>query len=261
MTEAELVDAMASWPCAWAPTSSRGRSSRISSEPGKEQLARAIAEAAYAARRQVRGSDACSTSTSSAPARSTPIPTRSSYVPPWLRRAGAGARRAPLRPGLADRAGGAPRAGRRRPGAARPRHAPAGARGDEGRSTHAPPTGHRALPDAGVGDARAPGSSRRPRSTGCGARSPTSCRLDEPDPVAAWEQRLAELSAAPALDELGPRRAAVRGPGHRSHASGCCRRPLAAPPSSRPSTASCTRPTSPPRRCSPRPTPSAWRAS
>ena len=74
------------------------------------------------------------------------------------------------------------------------------------------------VPDSGLGCARPSRSRRRtPRSRGCGSRSCTSAALDEPDPVAAWGERMDQIERAKAaLNELSLDAVHLARPGDRS---------------------------------------------
>ena len=87
------------------------------------------------------------------------------------------------------------------------------------------------------------------------------CRLDEPDPAAAWRARGAELEAsARAAQRAPPLGAPLRRAGHRPH-GGAPRRARAGWAEATTAPTACrTCPTSPPRRCSRPPTPRAPRA-
>ena len=128
--------------------------------------------------------------------------------PAMAGRARPGAGRPPGGADLAVRAGGAIRARRRRPGADQSRPAAAGPRGDEG-----PQRGHHQLDASSC--ARPPAWATCSSTPGLGAAggagaaegrttSRTSARLDEPDPIAAWESatRRADGGVSTALNDL-----------------------------------------------------------
>ena len=143
----------------------------VSSEPGKEAMSRAIAEAAYAAGAKFVDLTVFDVYFKRARALNAERDTLG-YVPPWLgeRILALGEHRA--RADRAVGAGGTARPRRRRSRAHQPRPAAAGPRGDEG-----PQRRHHQLDDRPVPDARRgprscyPGWSRRPRWSGCGQRS------------------------------------------------------------------------------------------
>ena len=213
-TEAELVDALAELTVRLGANLQPGQILSISSEPGKEPLARAIADAAY--RHGALYVDLSVFDPHLKRSRALHAdPDTLEFVPPWL-----GARALAIgehrcAPGRADRTGGAAASwtGSTRPcsGSTCSRLCPRGCRC----SRHAPPTG--------------PQSPARPRGWATLVHPDLEpgvalarlwrevahiCRLDEPDPVAAWKQRLANLSATAArLDELGLDALRFDGPG------------------------------------------------
>ncbi len=231
----------------------------IGSEPGKEPLARAIAEAAYKA-----GAKFVDLSVFDIHLKRARVlhaaPDTLGFVPPWYgeRMRALGEHR--CAPDRAHRPGRAARHGRDRPGAARQGPAAAGARVDRDRQPAHHELDGRAVPDPGVGRAgppgrlgagraRAPVARRRARLPRRRARP--GGRLGGADGRADGGRRQARRAAA--------RRPALRGAGDRADRRRCCRRAGGIAPGSRPSTASSTRPTSRPRRCSPRPTPTRRR--
>ena len=187
----------------------------ISSEPGKEELARAIAEARVRARARSSSTSPCSTCTSSAPGRCTPTARRSATS----RRGSAS--------GCWRSASTAPR-GSRCPGRSAPR-----ALDDVDpeligldmlprvpESMKVVNDAHHQLDDRPLPDTRpgrrscTPGWSRRPHSSGCGRRSRTCAVSTSPIPSRPGRAGSSELKrVSGALTELRLDRIRFEGPG------------------------------------------------
>ena len=212
--DSDYVSALAELTVSFGANLQPGQILAISSEPGKEELARAIAEAAY--RRGALYVDLNVFDMHFKRARALYAnPETLKYVPPWLgERALALGEHRCARVALTGPVGAAAD-GRGRPDADRARHASGAARGDAGRRRADDQLDRGAVPDSGLGGARLPGAgASRTRSRGYGARWRYICRLDEADPVQAWERRLAKLSAmSERLDELHLDALRFEGPG------------------------------------------------
>ena len=167
----------------------------VLSEPGKEDLTRAVAAAAY--RRGAKFVDVWYFDQLVKRERIEHAAEDTlDYVPPWwgerllaLGELGASriALNGPAAPGALDDLDPA-RAGRDRCRRSGGRH---------GRQRPLDELDRRARPDAGLGRGCAPGpGARRPRYRKLWEQIVHVCRLDEPDPVAAWAERTAELNGA-----------------------------------------------------------------
>ncbi len=185
----------------------------LASEPGKEPLARAIAEAAYKA-----GAKFVDLSVFDIHVKHARMlhadPDDAGLRPAVVRRSDAHARRAALGGDRADRSGRPAHHGRDRSGPARPRPVAARAGVDRDRQPARLELDRGAVPDrvvgrAGVSGARAGGRARAPM-----AEVAHICRVDEPDPVAAWEERMDALVAvADKLDRMRLDALHFEGPG------------------------------------------------
>ena len=234
----------------------------MSGRSGQEELVRAIAESAY--RRGARYVDLSWFDPHLKLARLRHAPEDTlDWVPPWLgeRATALGQMAAALIALTGPTAPGPLR--RRGPGPGRPRPPAIGARGDRGHHGGRGQLDRGALPQPGLGaPSSTPTSLPTPRLERLWQQIAHVCRLDEPDPAAAWRARGEELEAsARRLDALRLSRPAVRRPGHRPDGRAAARRRAGSAAATTAATACPTCRTSPPRRCSPPPTPSAPRAS
>ncbi len=213
MTETELVESLAELTVRLGANLQPGQILTISSEPGKERLARAIAEAAY--RHGALFVDLSVFDPHLKRARALHAdPDTLKYVPPWL-----GARAlaigehhcarvaltGPVEPNIMD--GVDPT----RLGLDMLPFLAEGMQVLEARTTN-----WTAVPCPTQGWATLVHPDLEPDAALARLRREVAhiCRLDEPDPVAAWEQRLANLTAtATRLDELGLDALRFDGPG------------------------------------------------
>ena len=186
---------------------------------GKERLVRAIARAAYKARREVRRRRLLRPATSSARGCCTPTRTRSTTCRRGTGRAAAGAGRAALRADRAERHRRPGRARRRRPAARGPRPAAVPQRGGQGRQRpHDELDGDRAGADARVGAARLPDlDADAALEAKLWEQILHVLRLDSrrPGRRVARARGHARRGRGGADDRAALRRAALRGAGHR----------------------------------------------
>ena len=188
----------------------------IGSEPGKELLARAIAESAYKA-----GAKFVDLSVFDIHIKHARMlyaaPETLGFVPPWYGERDARARREPLRGDRAHRAGRPPHHGWNRPGARLGRDLLPRVR-ESIEIVNQRTTNWTAAPCP----TRLPGPSscvrdrRRMRSGRLWTDVAHICRVDEPDPVAAWEKRIDELVAVAGKLDGYDSTPAFRRSGHRS---------------------------------------------
>ena len=183
--------------CGWAPTSSRDRSSHLASEPGKEALTRAIAQAAYAA--GAKFVDLCVFDVYLKRARALHADRDTlGYVPPWIgeRVVALGEQRA-ARIALSG-PGRRPMPSTTSIRADRPGHAAAGRGVDEGHQRRHDQLDDRPRPTAAWATLVHPRLEPAAALERLWEEVGHICRLDEPDPVAAWESRLCELTGSAA---------------------------------------------------------------
>ena len=214
--ESEHVAALAELVVRFGANVQPGQILAISSEPGKEALARAIAEAAYARGALFVDLSVFDVHLKRARALHADRDTLG-FVPPWIgaralalgeHRCARVALTGPVAPRIMDGVD---------PTLLGLDMLPSLPRGDEGdqRAHHQLDRRPRARRRRGPRWCTR-GSSRRRRWSGCGSEVAHVCRLDEPDPIAAWNERLDQLTRrGRQARRARPRRAALRGPGHR----------------------------------------------